>query len=106
MRYNFLFFAVLLLVGCATTDRINRVSVGMTKAEVIAAMGNPDSSSGEGDTEELHYVLVNNPVYPTSGGTYAVKLQNGRVVSYGQINNRAGHWGPPTEHYTVDVHQN
>jgi outer membrane protein assembly factor BamE (lipoprotein component of BamABCDE complex) len=106
MRDKFLVVAVLLLVGCATTSRINRVSIGMTKQQVIAAMGNPNSSSGEGDSEELDYVLVNNPVVPTSGGTYAVRLTDGKVVWYGQINNRAGHWGPPTQHYTVDVNQN
>ncbi len=76
-----------LVVGCATEDRINKVSAGMSKAQVIAAMGNPSSTAGEGETEYLNYnLLVRGPL---GGATpiqnqYFVRLRNGKVDAYGR----------------------
>ena len=47
----------LLLFGCASTQRMNNVSLGMTKSEVIDVMGNPDVSKCADGVEYLIYAL-------------------------------------------------
>ena len=49
---------ILFLYGCAGTPKMNRLSVGMTKAEVISVMERePDSTSAKGGVEYLTYLL-------------------------------------------------
>jgi hypothetical protein len=48
----------LLLASCAGTPKMNRLAVGMTKPEVIAAMERqPDSTSSQDSVEYLSYNL-------------------------------------------------
>lgn len=78
----------LLLAGCATggvslrKPDLSRVAVGMSKPEVIAALGKPHQVSAEGGRETLLYGHD-----PVDGVMeiywYGVMLANGRVVSYG-----------------------
>lgn len=72
------------LSGCSSSQGINDVSVGMTKQEVIRTLGSPTSTNAQGGTEVLTYNLyagfTANPWYQL----YYVRLQNGRVVAYGQ----------------------
>lgn len=78
---------VVALAGCATAPKMNRLSLGMTKQEVVSAMGTPASTSAPGDgVELLHYNLS-----PQGGfirdlitEDYVVKLVNGKVVTYGK----------------------
>jgi hypothetical protein len=77
-----------LLLGCATTGKMNRLSVGMSKADVIAAMGEPDSTSAPGGgVEYLRYSLTTSSIAAYNGYTepYFVKLVNGRVDAYGHV---------------------
>jgi hypothetical protein len=77
------------VAGCATAPKMNRLSLGMTKQQVITAMGRPDSTTAPGDgVELLHYKLC------TQGGPimdlvttedYCVKMVKGEVVSYGKL---------------------
>lgn len=103
-----LFVTALLLSGCASTKRMNKVSLGMTKAEVINAIGSPESSRASDGTEYLVYSLTEIP----GGGTqaacapialmtlgmayltdecsgreddYYVQLREGRVTGYGRM---------------------
>lgn len=47
---------VLASAACVgTSARLNDVALGMTKQEVISAIGRPDSVSAEGDVEYLVY---------------------------------------------------
>lgn len=73
-----------LLAGCSSSQTINDISVGMTKQEVIRALGAPVSSSATGMQETLRYRLYGgvtaNPWYQE----YYVNLLGGRVVAYGQ----------------------
>ena len=85
MRMKGVFVVLLLmglLVGCAgSAKRINNLQQGMTKAEVIDIMGEPDYTSSTKDVEILSYQL-------TSGGllkeTYFVRIYNGTVDRFGR----------------------
>jgi len=74
------------LAGCKATGHIDpgvvsRVSPGMTKPEVIKAIGNPESSAAESNTETLYYV-EERPWWQWV--RMQVKLVDGKVVSYGE----------------------
>lgn len=77
----FAFFA-----GCASAGRINNISVGMTKREVIDAMGPPSSTSAASGLEYLNYKLseTDDDEFRGRYTGFFVKLINGRVQSYGR----------------------
>jgi len=82
-----------LLAGCATSSQvINKVKLGMTKAEVIEIMGQPKSTRANREAEYLVYKLREGITKPftTLGPVsieeeYFVKLVDGRVESYGRV---------------------
>jgi len=83
MRSLIIIMAILLvLTGCATTAKMNKVSIGMTKSEVIDTMGKPDSSAGIGREETLRYTLYNASIDMYQ--EYWVVLRNGKVYKYGR----------------------
>lgn len=68
---------------------MNRLSVGMTKPDVIAAMGRePDSTSAQDSVEYLSYNLWRD-FWDRRPGDYSdrffVRLIKGKVESYGQV---------------------
>lgn len=81
-------FSALIFVGCATkASRLNDVSLGMNKSEVIKIMGSPHSTKGSDGIEVMVYLA-----YAQVFGAYHeywVVLQNGKVSKYG----RAGDFG-------------
>jgi len=78
-----LFFAVL-LAGCVTADKLNNVRIGMTKDAVTSLLGQPDSTSAQGNIEYLTYYLA-----AESGNSrdqpYSVRLVDGKVESFGRF---------------------
>ena len=46
-----------LLTGCVSADRLNDVRIGMTKDQVVAIMGRPDSTSAQANVVYLTYYL-------------------------------------------------
>ena len=79
----------LFLAACATSGKINTVSLGMSKHQVIETMGPPDAVSAQGSAEYLSYnlcasncaaLIVQNRVQDW----YYVRLVNGNVDSYGR----------------------
>ncbi|HVW22437.1 MAG TPA: SHOCT domain-containing protein [Opitutaceae bacterium] len=78
--------AGLLLAGCATSARLNDMRIGMTKDQVIALLGTPDSTSAQANVEYLTYYLEVNTPNGAIDRTqpYFVRLVNGRVESYGR----------------------
>src|SRR5580693_7287835 len=54
---------VVLLAGCATAEKLNDVRIGMTKDQVIALLGTPDSTSAQANVEYLTYYLENDENY-------------------------------------------
>ena len=76
----------LMLIGCATSGKINAVQLDMTKAEVIAVMGEPVSVSAQGGAEYLNYKLseTDDDAYYGITSPYYVRLIDGKVESYGR----------------------
>jgi len=72
-----------LFTGCATADKLNNLHIGMSKDQVIAIMGQPDSTSAQANIEYLTYYLANDSSY---GGDqpYMVRVVDGKVESYGR----------------------
>ncbi|VXC44924.1 Short C-terminal domain-containing protein [Burkholderia sp. 8Y] len=83
--------AALSLTGCmamvfGTADQMNKISVGMTRQEVIQTLGEPKSISSMADLEYLQYRWVKT-VIAADGNfpeDYFVAVRNGRVVSFGK----------------------
>jgi hypothetical protein len=80
--------AACLLTGCKSPGHVdpgilNRVSQGMTKQQVIQAVGGPESVAADGNTETLYYV-EERPWWQWR--RMQVKLVDGKVVSYGEAN--------------------
>lgn len=75
--------AGLFSAGCAAnSSRLNSLSPGMSKDEVLATLGRPHATSAQGGMEFLTYNLLGKG----SGERreYAVKLVNGRVEAFGE----------------------
>jgi len=79
--------SLLFLAACAGTPKMNHLSVGMTKQEVIAVMGEPDSTSAKGGVEYMSYSLWRD-FWDRRPGDYSdpfyVRLVKGKVESYGR----------------------
>lgn len=84
---SWLIMTLMIVSGCATASKINRVSVGMTKNEVIDVMGKPVSTSATEGTEYLNYSLSETGDHAFYGITtpYYIRLINGRVDAYGRM---------------------
>jgi hypothetical protein len=102
-----LIFCLLFLSGCAlesptvsqspaapevsakpTSKLMNKLSIGMTKAQVIEALGEPDSTSAKGRQEYLRYSLTDQLTHSDGSITlvemgYFVNLIAGKVESFG-----------------------
>ncbi len=108
MKYVVIFLSIFLVACVSTAKKLNAVSVGMTKAQVIDALGVPDETSGANNVEYLVYELRKAPGAATQtacgvGGVYTlglaylikgcrysdndyfVHLQDGKVIAYGRI---------------------
>jgi hypothetical protein len=80
---------VFLASGCSTiprTSSLNSITVGMSKSEVINALGQPISTAAHGGADVLRYHL-RTPEQIVRGGydEYFVRLVGGRVESFGRM---------------------
>jgi hypothetical protein len=78
-----LFFAAL-FTGCTTADKLNSIQIGMTKDQVLAILGKPDSMSAQADVEYLTYYLTPD----SSQGfeqPYMIRLVDDKVESFGRF---------------------
>jgi len=74
--------SVVFLFSCAASSKkMNQLKIGMTKQEVIEAIGEPTSTSAKKNTEYLNYRLSTGGFYPN---TYYVRLLDGKVDVFGQ----------------------
>lgn len=74
----------LLTAACGTSaQRLTEVSMGMTRQDVVSVLGSPESVQAANGQEVLVYTLSNSWNSPVWNSQYAVVLQNGRVVAYG-----------------------
>jgi len=77
-----MFFLLSLVLGCAgSAKKINHLNIGMTKAEVIEAMGEPNYTSATSNVEILSYKLTS---YSLFSDMYFVRIKNGKVDRFGQ----------------------
>lgn len=81
---------MLLTAGCqamvyGTATDLNKISLGMTKSEVIDVLGTPVSISADGDKHE-EYLIYKRMKHAISEWprTYKITLRNGKVVKYGE----------------------
>ena len=82
-RMLILFFLSILVLGCTgSAKKINNLNIGMTKAEVIEAMGEPNFTSAAKDVEILSYELTSNSLLRD---TYHVSIKNGKVERFGKL---------------------
>ncbi len=87
MKYRLLLAIIIFISGCANAYKINNVSLGMTKAQVIEVMGRPNSTLAKGDIEYLSYLLYETDEqasydWPTN---YFIRIIDGKVESYGRM---------------------
>lgn len=75
------------LVGCATSHKINKISLGMTKQQVTEALGPPVSTSATSGVEYLNYRFSETDDHAFNGTTtpYFVRIVNGKVDAYGRL---------------------
>lgn len=108
MRFILVAIIAIFLGACVapSTKKLGRVSVGMTKAEAIAAMGEPDSIAAKDGVEYLSYRLATSALDfdGSDTSTYFVRIVNGRVDSYGQKGD-FDTTSKPKERIEVDVKQ-
>lgn len=87
MRSHFVFSLCLSLIGaCASSHGIDAVRPGMTRAELIASLGDPESVSREGSNEALGFFVCRSNcaakgIENRHGNRYIIKLVDGRVDS-------------------------
>ena len=72
------------IVGCRAPGHVkagepNRISVGMTKDEVIKQLGQPEHVTADGQGETLNYILER-PWWQDR--PFRVKFVNGKVASF------------------------
>jgi outer membrane protein assembly factor BamE (lipoprotein component of BamABCDE complex) len=85
----------LLVAGCSafsgTHSDFNKLEIGMSKQEVIQAMGDPDTTEADASRSEerLYYTRVNHTAgwFPAPS-MYIVTLQNDRVIKWGEKRRR------------------
>jgi len=87
---NIIFAIILFLPGCqaivyGTATDFEKLSLGMTKSEVINILGSPVSVSADGDKGE-EYLIYKRMKHAISEWprTYTVTLRGGKVVKYGE----------------------
>jgi len=102
---------VFIVSGCAAiwptnARKINNVSLGMTKTEVIQVMGAPDSTSAKEGIEYLNYILLESPDGIIGyHQAYFVRIIGGKVEAYG----RSGDFDStkaPENKLTIDLNTN
>jgi len=89
MKKMFLIIIPLFLLGCAplpTANKINLISLGMTKAKVIEVMGAPVSTAATANVEYLKYNLTETQrdAYSNYFTEYFVRIVDGKVNAYGR----------------------
>jgi hypothetical protein len=72
-------------LGCADSTALNQVHIGMTRADIIALLGQPDSTSAQANIEYLtYYLMVNSSTYDREL-PYFVRIVDGKVESFGRF---------------------
>lgn len=80
-----------LLAGCmamihGTADQLDKISVGMSRADVVKVLGPPKTVSANGGVEYLQYRWVKTVIATDANwpDDYYVAVKNGKVSAYGR----------------------
>lgn len=83
---------VALLTGCmamifGTADQLDKVTIGMTREDVIKQIGYPKATSSDGDTQYMQYRWVKTVIATDANmpDDYYVALKGGKVISKGDF---------------------
>jgi hypothetical protein len=95
------FILTALIVGCATSHKMNEISLGMTKQQVIEKLGPPVSTSATSGVEYLNYRFSETSDHAYYGITtpYYVRIVDGKVDAFG----RRGDFAIPETKSTIDL---
>ena len=79
-----------ILSGCATVTSppdFEKIKLGMTRPEVVDALGKPDTVAASEGTEYLNYQSGRGVISGQCFGCeeYFVRLKSGKVVSFGRL---------------------
>ena len=90
MKYTVKILAILITIGLAgcmptTLNKMNEVSIGMSKQEVITAIGSPTETRATENVEYLMYHLRIHTDVRRLKKPYFVQIENGRVTAYGEM---------------------
>jgi hypothetical protein len=103
-----------LLAGCNSAAQLNNIRIGMTKDQVLAILGTPNSTSAQANVEYMTYYLEGDSEYGRDR-PYMVRVVDGKVESFGRFaqlsdlyyrpvtNARAGDANFPTQPYPAAV---
>lgn len=84
MRY--LMLLAFFVAACAPASaRMNRISLGMSKNDVIRALGRPVSVSATDRTEYLNYRFAEETWNAPDRVPYFVRFRDGKVDAYGRL---------------------
>lgn len=87
MKKLFFLVSFVFVFGCASPgSKMNRLSLGMTKSEVIDVMGDPDTTKAAEGIEYLVYRIdpwAHMEAWNASGEYWAV-IENGKLTKYGR----------------------
>jgi hypothetical protein len=72
------------LAGCDTAAQLNNIRIGMTKDQVLAILGTPNSTSAQANVEYLTYYLEGDSEYGRDR-PYMVRVVDGKVESFGRF---------------------
>lgn len=81
---------LILLAGCqaivyGTASDFEKLSLGMSKSQVIHTLGSPVSVSADADKDEEEFIFKRmKHAISAWPRTYSVTLRNGKVVKYGE----------------------
>lgn len=104
MKITLVLLLCLVISGCFLATKMNLLSVGMSKQEVLKTVGYPHSSKADNNTEILEY-RFRPDMWSSYPDTYWVVLQDGKVIKYG----RAGDFGTTMpedrREYNINVNQ-
>ena len=78
------------LVACQTmkygrVSDLNRLSLGMNRAQIVEVLGNPDLTEADGDRHEeyLYYKKMKHSSY-SRPLTYVLTLREGKLLKWGE----------------------
>jgi hypothetical protein len=87
-KLSYIIVAIALLIsGCASSSKLNKISVGMNKAQVIDIMGSPDHIAAGGSAEVFNYSLYNGFFSHLWWTGYNVYFSDGIVAKFGNQRN-------------------